>query len=389
MTCPSCGRAELEVFYTQERVPAHSCLLLADRDEAVGFPSGSLRLGWCGTCGFVGNVDLDPSLQAYSTTYEETQGFSPRFRRFAESLADDLIQRHDLRDQDILEIGCGKGEFLALMCERGGNRGIGLDPAYVPGRLEVPAGVEVEFRQELWAPEHGELVGDVVVCRHTLEHISDVATFVGSIRAAIDDRRTLVVFEVPDVLRVLREGAFWDIYYEHCSYFSTTGLTGLFQRCGFEVLDVRLDFDDQYIVLEARPASLRTGGISAVDEEAAAEVGSAVQHFERSFTRALEHWRATVSAVAGRGGRVVIWGAGSKGVAFLTSLGVGDQVEFAVDINPFKRGMHMAGTGHAIRAPEDLVDSPPDLVVAMNPIYLDEIRSTLADLGLHPALQAL
>jgi hypothetical protein len=35
-------------------------------------------------------------------------------------------------------------------------------------------------------------------------------------------------------------------------------------------------------------------------------------------------------------------------------------------------------------APEELVAVRPDLVVAMNPIYVDEIREQLAKLGLSP-----
>ena len=46
------------------------------------------------------------------------------------------------------------------------------------------------------------------------------------VRRAIGDRLdTVVLFELPDVERVLREVAFWDVYYEHCSYF-TLGLAG-------------------------------------------------------------------------------------------------------------------------------------------------------------------
>ena len=80
------------------------------------------------------------------------------------------------------------------------------------------------------------------------------------------------------------------------------------------------------------------------------------------------------------GGRTAIWGAGSKGVAFLTALG--DLVDVAVDINPHKRNMHMAGTGHRIVAPEDLPEQRPALIVAMNPVYLDEIHGDLTRLGL-------
>jgi hypothetical protein len=46
--------------------------------------------------------------------------------------------------------------------------------------------------------------------------------------------------------------------------------------------------------------------------------------------------------------------------------------------------MFIAGTGHRVVAPEALVEVRPDLVVAMNPIYVDEIREQLLGLGLAP-----
>ena len=32
----------------------------------------------------------------------------------------------------VLEIGCGRGEFLALLCAEAGCRGVGCDPAWNP-----------------------------------------------------------------------------------------------------------------------------------------------------------------------------------------------------------------------------------------------------------------
>ena len=34
----------------------------------------------------------------------------------------------------MLEIGCGKGEFLVRMCQFGNNKGIGIDPGIIPDR---------------------------------------------------------------------------------------------------------------------------------------------------------------------------------------------------------------------------------------------------------------
>ena len=49
----------------------------------------------------------------------------------------------------------------------------------------------------------------------------------------------------------------------------------------------------------------------------------------------------------------------------------------------------MPGTGHEIVPPAALVDLDPNLVVVMNPAYEDEIRATLADLGVRATVTAL
>ena len=49
--------------------------------------------------------------------YEDQQSFSPTFNSFSGKLAASLIDRYQIFDKDVLEIGCSKGDFLALMCE--------------------------------------------------------------------------------------------------------------------------------------------------------------------------------------------------------------------------------------------------------------------------------
>ena len=54
--------------------------------------------------------------------------------------------------------------------------------------------------------------------------------------------------------RVLDEVAFWDMYYEHCSCISLSFVGRLFRQTGFEVVEL-LQYDDQYLLIGARPAS--------------------------------------------------------------------------------------------------------------------------------------
>src|SRR5581483_2756188 len=137
------------------------------------------------------------------------------------------------------ENGCGKGRFLGHGCQQGRHQGPGVDPAYVPGRLSDEAARRTQFDPSFYDDRYAGLPADVVVCRHTLEHIWQVRPFMEMVRRNIGDRPdTLLFFEVPDVLRVLRDTAFWDVYYEHCAYFSLGSLARLFRACDFDVLDV-------------------------------------------------------------------------------------------------------------------------------------------------------
>ena len=388
--CPACGAPGAEVFHHEPSVPANSCLLLADPQEARDFPRGELLLAFCRRCGFITNTRFDPALAEYSSRYEETQGFSERFMRFARDLAKRWVDRYDLHGKSVLEIGCGKGEFLELMVEAGVGHGTGIDPGVNPDRTREDLGDRLTWIADFYSQDYAHPQADAVVCRHTLEHISDVRGFLQMIRAAIGDRtETVVLFELPDVLRVLREVAFWDVYYEHCSYFSAGSLARLFRACGFEVLDVSLDYDDQYLLLEARPSTTPGAGEPLPVEADLEALAKGTQLFEERFARTLAGWRERLGTLREAGGTAVIWGSGSKGVSFLTNLAMDDAVACAVDINPYRQGKAMIGTGHRIVGPDDLVEIRPDLVVAMNPIYLGEIRDDLARRGLSPELVAV
>jgi SAM-dependent methyltransferase len=381
-TCPSCGSEALDVFHEQASIPVHTCRLVDTPEEALAFPCGTLRLAFCWDCGFIANTAYDPALQDYGVAYEETQGFSPTFQEFARSLALRWIERHGLRGRRILEIGCGKGEFLTLLCELGDNHGVGIDPAFVAERLDSPAANRMTFICDLFDERYTDLEVDAVVCRHTLEHISPVGEFMALVRRTIGDRRdTVALFDLPDVRRVLREPAFWDVYYEHCSYFSAGTLARLFRRTGFQVIALERDYEDQYLVVDALPGA--DDGVQPLPlEERPEELAEEVASFARRLAETTAHWRGLLRARRADGRRAVIWGAGSKGVAFLTTLGVGEEISYAVDVNPHKVGKFLAGTGHVVVGPDHLPAEPPELVIAANPIYLEEIRAELDARGL-------
>jgi hypothetical protein len=389
--CPACASTSLTHFYSQDGVPSHSCLLMPDEHEARAFPTGDLRIAFCESCGLVMNTAYNPATAQYSSRYEETQGFSARFQEFAADLAKRWVHKYDLYGKSVLEVGCGKGEFLVNMVEQGAGSGVGIDPGVKPDRIDPRLAGRITWIADFYTEEYAHLKADALVCRHTLEHIGPAAEFMRSIRSAIGAATgTIVLFELPDVRRILEEAAYWDVYYEHCSYFSAGSLARLFRATGFEVLDVSREYDDQYLVIEARPSEVPAPGEPLPIEDDVDRLRGSIRFFEREVTESLGGWSAKLREVSEAGGRAAIWGSGSKGVSFLA--GLGEQaglVDYAVDINPHKHGMFMAGTGHRIVPPSQLAEDQPDLVVVMNPIYLDEIGRELARLGVTTELKAV
>lgn len=190
---------------------------------------------------------------------------------------------------------------------------------------------------------------------------------------------------------MLEELAFWDLYYEHCSYFSPGSLARLFRSVGFQVLRLSRGFENQYVLLDARLAKseMATEAEPFNLENDLERLRRAVGRFVELTPPALASWQERLDKHQARGRSAVLWGAGSKAVGFLTTLTGDAGIDFVVDINPHKVGMHLSGTGQRIVSPAFLTDYRPDLVIVMNPVYADEIRRNLQAMELKAEVVAL
>lgn len=386
--CPACDSAGGRIVHRAFGVPVQSVRLLHDPDLARRFPTGDIALAFCPACGFIWNAVFDPQRLDYGLDYEATQAHSGIFDSFHRKLAAGLVERHGLAGKTVVEVGCGQGEFLELLCRSGAGRGIGIDPAYRAGAPDAPHGAQVEVHPEALAGRHRALAGDLVCCKMTLEHIETPAAFVRQVGGTLAGGPACpLFFQVPEVTRILRQGAFWDVYYEHCSYFSPGSLARLFRRAGARVTALWTDYDDQYLMIEADWPS--DGG--AVEPLAAEEplplLAEAVAAFEGQAADAVAAWRVWLEQESGAGRPVVLWGGSSRTVAYLSAMAdAGRGISAVVDINPRKDGSYLPGSAQPVVGPAALPALDPASVVVMNPIYRSEVAATLADLGLTPDL---
>ncbi|HEG44556.1 MAG TPA: methyltransferase domain-containing protein [Phycisphaerales bacterium] len=379
--CPACGCEPMEVFFEIDTVPVFCNVLYDNPRQARQADTGRIHLAHCKDCQIVYNVAFDPELVEYCPAYENSLHYSPRFQQYANEIANDLVKRYKLYNKDIIEIGCGQGDFLAMLQRLGGNRAVGFDPSYCSLHKEHLQSLAIKIISQAYSRAHSGHPADFICCRHVLEHVDRPYDFLRNIYETVAEKKDAIVyFEVPNVLFTLKDGAIWDIIYEHCSYFTLGSLANLFVKVGFEPINLSEQYEGQFISIEARAASNTTA--TAKFSIPQADTRSLARQFKYAYDEKVLSWHRQLSVLSARKRRMVLWGAGSKGVSFLNVLDVSDeQIEYVVDVNPRKQGRFIAGTAQQIISPDQLKSCRPDVIIVMNPVYRAEIERLLDELG--------
>ena len=374
--CAICGSQDSISLDTRSRVPIAQNFILPTVEEALNCPVGALDMQRCTVCGFVWNAAFDSTLMVYDATYDNDQNFSDRFVDHIGQVAA-RIEREIDADQTInlVEVGCGQGAFMGLMGRRLGNRlrsAIGFDPAWQADPRHLPPCGKVRakyFRSDSILRD--DPAPNLVISRHVIEHVPDPLGFLRAIRGAIP-HGTLVFIETPDVDWILRNGVFFDFYYEHCSIFAQPTLVLALELAGFEVKDVRPMFDDQYQLATAVASS----------EPAARDPLPTGRYDDLGFlAKRAEFIGGLTAAIDGLGprGSVALWGGASKGVTIcLTLPAAGERIGCVIDINERKQGGYLPGSAIPIVSPTEAASRGIKTAVVVNPAYLNEIRAGLA-----------
>ena len=384
LTCPICDSGDIDIFIEIPQIPVYCNILYKTREEALNAQRADMKLGFCHDCGHVYNYAFNPHLMDYNQNYENSLYFSPRFQQYAEELARRLVERYQLIEKHIIEIGCGDGDFLALLCRLGNNKGVGFDPSHVPDLDRTGEYEQIAFVRDYYSEKYTHYEADFICCRHVLEHIPDPCSFLKEVRTAAGRHQdTVLFFEVPNVVYTLDDLGIWDLIYEHCSYFTANSLNTAFRRSGFEVIFQTSVFQNQFLCIESKP-SIRPSQFTSRTSMDPNDLKNSVYCFKAEFDKCVRKWNRELEQLKEKGRAAVVWGAGSKGATFLNTFNHLDSIQYVVDINPRKQGKFVAGTGRQIVAPEFLKDHRPHAIIVMNPVYLEEIKKMVKEIGFSP-----
>ena len=182
--CILCGAGDVEIietfpFYKLRRLWFDTCGVDIATCLEKPYKNLSVYLYRCGAC----ELEFYPtSLCGTATLYQALGDFSYYYlpARWEFEVAAEDLRKY----RDILEIGCGTGEFLErLMRENPGRSTVGLERNPDAVRIAQEKGLRVEVRDvEDFSFDHGEAF-DVVCAFQVLEHVATPDAF---LKAAFD-----------------------------------------------------------------------------------------------------------------------------------------------------------------------------------------------------------
>lgn len=312
-----------------------------------------LTIRQCSGCGL---VQLADEPVPYYRDVIRAAGISDVIRDFKTRQFRAFIDRFSLRGRKVVEIGCGRGEFLSL-----------LDPAIV-----TACGIEHDADAVAHCRQHGLRVAkdyleagtvladgpfDAFLLLMFLEHMPDPN---GALHALHDNLTPGAVglVEVPNFDMMLRNQLFSEFIADHLLYFTADSLRTTLHTNGFEVLDCGESRDDYVLSAVVRRRE-------RLDMSRFRQRQAALENELRRF-------------IGGFGDRrVAVWGAGHQSLAVIALTKVAASLRYVVDSAPFKQGRFTPATHLPIVPPDALQADPVDAVIVVCGSYSDEVAGIL------------
>lgn len=380
--CIACGSC-LQPLITLDNMPA-SAQDIPDESELSKDHPISLTLCQCGKCGLV-QFDTEP-VHYYKDVIRAGGGSSTMraLRREEYQRLLDTMKLKGLTGRNIIEVGCGRGEFLSFFREYKDEllkeqnnlmeeirlTGIEHKPELVA--LARQAGLEVYEGFAEGDETFPNAPFDAFVQFNFLEHQPHPKDMLHCIWENLKPGAIGLV-TVPSFEYILQYDGYYELLRDHIAYYTKDTLRRLFESAGFRTISERtVNRDTLEIIVEkltevSKEAEPYTGGFT--------DVSALMENYEtlrRDITKYLDQLDA-----AGR--TLAIWGASHQGFTLAATTGLGGRVRYIIDSAKFKQGRFAPASHIPIYAPEHFLDEPVDEILIVAPGYTDEIAGIIRD----------
>ena len=284
---------------------------------------------------------------------------SDDMREFRNGYFKEFVEFFNLKNKNLVEIGCGCGEYMDIMkqyCDHVygiEHKQKSVETANRNGNTVYEAFVEDSNTVFPGAPYDGFYI------MNFLEHIPNLSEFLQGIYNNLTDDGCGLV-EVPNGDFVIKNRMFSEFMLEHLSYFTKDTLRRTLEINGFEVITCESIWHDYILSAKVR-------------KRQATDVSS----FNEYKDELINKLRKMIMTAVGNGEKVAVWGAGHQALTLLAMANVSDYITCVIDSAPFKQNCITPVSHIPILAPAEIKKQSINNIIIMAGSYSDEIRKRI------------
>lgn len=376
-SCMVCG-GTLMLLLEFDNMPASAQNIPTPAEVEQDCPI-TIRLCQCNQCGL---VQLDNEPVDYYRDVIRAGGQTKTMRKLRHEeyllLLEKMAERN-FETRRIVEIGCGRGEFLDMwkniepgeafgafsvcgiehnkaLVERASVDGLNVMEGFAEGDYKIPGG---PF--------------DAFVQFNFLEHQPAPVNMLRNIKSNLKVG-ALGLLTVPSFEYIIENDGYYELIRDHIANYTGATLRELFLRCGFEVLQERVVNRD---TLEILVVNSEKESLLEKSEFDGTKVD--VSRLKDNYIRLRQTIDRHLAELAFEGKELALWGAGHQGFTLASATDLAEKVKYIIDSANFKQGKVAPASHIPIVSPAHFFTDRVDEILIVAPGYADEIAHVIRE----------
>tara|TARA_R110002020_G_scaffold180139_2_gene374168 strand:- start:899 stop:2020 length:1122 start_codon:yes stop_codon:yes gene_type:complete len=320
-----------------------------------------LSIYQCSACGLVQhNCPPVP----YHKEVIRASAFSTEMSEFRKLQFNKFVHRYYLKGKKVIELGCGRGEYLSLMKETGANvSGIEYSIESVNECLKQNLNVKRDYISDS-NQKLPDAPYDAFFILSYFEHLPAPQILLKSIHKNLTNDG-IGLIEVPNFDMMVRDNLFSEFITDHLMYFTKDTLTSTLLMNGFEVVECKEIWHDYIISAVVRKRNKLN---------------------LQSFKNEREVLTTDIHNYISQHSKVAVFGAGHQALALIALTDIGNKIEYVVDDATFKQGKYTPATHIPIVSRAELKKNPVDAIIIIAGSYSDEVKNSLSHTKINKAI---
>lgn len=361
--CRSCDNSALKTFLSFGEMPLAN-RLLKPTNLILEEPLYPLDIAVCSDCGLTQLTENVPP----NVLFDEYVYFSSNSETMllsSKKLVDRLMPSLNKKAK-IIEIASNDGYLLKNYLVEGFLNVTGIEPAKNIAEYANHSGVNTisEYFSFKLAQELSQKEGkaEIIHANNVMAHVPSINDFVQGLKILLSENGRAII-EVPYLKNLIEHCEFDTIYHEHVFYFSVLALKNVFEKHDLEIFNIeKLSIHGgslRVYVGHKNCFDIRPIVNELLNEEKDLEIDKFeyFSNFKNIILNLKKDLLDLLTSLKSSGHRIAAYGASAKGSTLLNYFGIGSNfLDFVVDRNIHKHGLHMAGNKLPIYAPQRLID---------------------------------